>query len=451
MLPSDLAKYDCDRSYLTSAIENKQRVIAFEDSCVDDVKSILDKFEADLTAMINTFIQSRGRNVFKLSDRADREAFVSAMKAITAQMQEALLEKEIEVTVQTYEMVVNDQIWLLQDYLDSLSEQAVGAVKVTQGGEQATNGENSLKKPRLTADKAKSLVSSRRVKKTVDERITNAVKEFEVEFMQAFDDSTNSNTGTSSIEVIEKMRKSLERKVRKQAEFSMRSGIQSIEETAYMDVWHENDWVRPTEFQRVEVLDGHVCLECMFVDTTYNDKPLGLLHYNCRGMDIPIYYDSKGRRIHVDGIKYSRRRLTFDERFARLTQKEQRRMLGKGKFALYKDGKLKPSEFLSYGNSLTLKEAERHVALKSIRKYIKTPDAAEKVMGMLEEGFPKVTRMNLEQLKAYESVVGEQRKIISFVPKKNFSKDKSYGDYVSDLDQKMELVRLRYKSLKGGE
>lgn len=126
-------------------------------------------------------------------------------------------------------------------------------------------------------------------------------------------------------------------------------------------------------------------------------------------------------------------------------------MLGKGKYALYESGKLKPSEFISFGSELTLSEAERHVALKSIRKYIKTPEMAVKINGLLEAGLPPVTKMNEEQLRQYENILGEQRKVLSFVPKKNFPKDKTYSDYVSELEEKLELVQLRYTSLKGGE
>lgn len=446
-----LAKYDCDRVYLETAVENKKRVIAFENQCVNDVNTLLDGFEQELVALINSFVQSRGRNILNLSDRARRENFTKELKAITAKMQEALMTKEVEATVQVYELAVSDQYDLLQTYLELLSETPVNGVMVVQGGEQATSGDKGLKRPKVTPEKAKSLVTKRRVKKTIDQRISSAISDFEEEFLQVFDQSTNSKAGTSSVEVINRMRKSLERKVRKQAEFSMRSGIQTTEETAYEDIWNENEWVRPTEFQRVEVLDGHVCLECMFVDTTYNEKPLGLLHYNCRGIDIPIYYDKKGNRIHVDGVKYSRRRLSFDERFARLSKKQQQRMLGKGKYALYQGGKLKPSEFLSFGSQMTLAESERHVALKSIRRYIKTPDIAVKVNNLLEAGLPPITKMNEEQLRQYENILGEQRKVLSFVPKKNFPKDKTYSDYVSELEEKLELVQLRYTSLKGGE
>lgn len=446
-----IAKYDCDHAYLKTAIENKRRVIAFENQCVSDVKSLLDGYEQKLTNMINSFIQSRGKNDLNLSDRSRRSDFVKELKAITSEMQEALMVKEAEATIQVYELAVNDQFDLIQTYLELLAENPESTVVMVTGGEQAKGGDSGLKKPKVTADKATSLVTQRRVKKTIDERISSAILDFEEEFMQVFDQSTNAKAGTSSVEVIAKMRQSLERKVRKQAEFSMRSGIQTTEETAYEDIWNENEWVKPTEFQRVEVLDGHVCLECMFVDTTYNDKPLGLLHYNCRGMDIPIYYDKKGNRIHVDGIKYSRRRLSFDDRFARLSQKEQKRMLGKGKYALYKDGKLKPSEFISFGSTISLGEAERHVALKSIRKYIKTPEAAMRINNLLEAGLPPITKMNEDQLRQYENILGEQRKVLSFVPKKNFPKDKTYSDHVSELEEKLELVQLRYTSLKGGE
>lgn len=89
------------------------------------------------------------------------------------------------------------------------------------------------------------------------------------------------------------------------------------------------------------------------------------------------------------------------------------------------------------------------MALKSIRKYVKTPETAMQINAMLEEGFPKITRMNAEQLRAYEKVLGEQRKVVSFVPKKNFTAEHTYADVVSELDQKHELVQLRYKQLEG--
>lgn len=441
----DLSKYDCDRSYLLSAIENKRRVIALEDQCVREVDSIIDGYETELVQLINSFVQSRGKNEFNINNRADRAEFVKRMKVITANLTDALLEKELEATVQTFELVVNDQVDLLSDYLDLVAEQGCDIVNA---GEQAESGDKRLTKPGLTATKAEFLMRKPRVKKTPDERVRGAVETFEQEFLKIFDESTGTKKPTSSVEVINKMRRSLESSVRRQSEFSMRSGVQAVEEMAYMEVWKENELHKPTEWQRVEVMDGHVCLECMFVDSTYNDKPLGLLHYNCRGMDIPVYYDKSGRRIYVDGVKYSKRRLTFNERFDRLSKKQQMRLLGKGNYALYLSGKLRPDEFISYGSQITLGEAERHVALKSIRKYVKTPETAMQINAMLEEGFPKITRMNVEQLRAYEKVLGEQRKIISFVPKKNFTPEHTYADVVSELDQKYELVQLRYKQLE---
>lgn len=443
--------YDCDTSYVNSAVENKKRVIAFENQCASEVKSILDNFETELVNMINLFVQSQGRNNLLLADKERRQEFVANMKKVTDSMQLALLEKEIESTMQAYELAVMDQYNLLKDYIDVIAEQPDSPIQVTVGGEQDAYVVARLTKPAFTSKKAKELASKKRVKKTVDERIGKAITEFEEEFMKAFDEAVNLNKNVSSMELIAKMKKSLETKVRKQAEFSIRSGIQTTEETAYQDIWDGNEEISPTEFQRIEVLDKKVCLTCMFIDSTYNEKPLGLIHYNCRGIDVPVYYDKKGKRIKVDGAKYSKRRLSFDERFEKLTQKEQRRMLGKGKFNLYQSGKLKPSEFISDGETLTLKEAQKHVALKSIRKMVKTPQSAEKVMSLLEKGFSPISKMDSDELKAYANVLGEQRKVISFVPKSKFTKKKPYSQYISELDEKKNLVKLRYKELKGGE
>lgn len=445
-LESDLKKYDCDSAYLKSAIETKVNLMLFENERVKELSSTLDSFEERLVNMINAYIQSKGRNTFNQSDANSRKQFIALMKTITNELQEWLLANETEVTVQTYEFVVDGQMWLLSDYIDSLPVLPDKGVIRVIGGEQTKGKDKGLSKPKITADKAKDLVTKPRVKKTVDARIKDAISDFEDELIRIFDESTRAKSKTSSVDVINKMRTAMENKIRKTAEFSLRSGIQTIEEEAIYDVWHENEWVSPTEFQRVEILDTRTCLGCLFVDTSINPKPLGLLHYNCRGIDIPIYYDENGKMIRVDGVNYSRRRLSFTDRFEKLSKKEKVRMLGKGKYSLYENGKLKPVDFMGYGGTITLGEAEKRVALKSIRSQVKTPETAMKVNAVLERGFPPISSMDESQLNEYVNILGQQKEVLGFVPKKNFF-GKSYLDYVSELDNKFELINLRRKTI----
>ena len=117
---SEFEKYSCDSVYLRSAVENKIGLILFENERINELSFALNDFEKKLVEMINGYVQTMGRNVFNQMDKNNRKNFINTMKAITTELQEWLIGNEIEVTVQTYEYVMDGQMWLLRDYVECL-------------------------------------------------------------------------------------------------------------------------------------------------------------------------------------------------------------------------------------------------------------------------------------------------------------------------------------------
>ena len=57
-----LDKYNCDQTYLTSAIENKLNFISLENNNIKELYTQLDIFEQSIIYFINEFVQNQGKN-----------------------------------------------------------------------------------------------------------------------------------------------------------------------------------------------------------------------------------------------------------------------------------------------------------------------------------------------------------------------------------------------------
>ena len=147
-----LLDYNCDQTYLNSAIENKLNLILFENNNIKELYTQLDVFEQSIIYFINEFVQNQGRNELIQKDIIRRQEFINKLKNITSQIQDYPITNEIDVTISTYEFVLDGQMWLLSDYINCISDNFI------MGGEQ-------IRKSKITDQKISNLIKRPRLKK----------------------------------------------------------------------------------------------------------------------------------------------------------------------------------------------------------------------------------------------------------------------------------------------
>lgn len=237
---------------------------------------------------------------------------------------------------------------------------------------------------------------------------------------------------------------------------SVDSLSQLLQEVSYFaeqnDIQYDADKFQLV-YYRVEILDTNICMNCLSCDAQFNELPIGFVHRNCRGIDIPLfksiddgkYYDSNMR-------SYTKRIRTksFEQKFNSMSKRQQRTMLGNKNFDLFSSGKLKANDFIVNGRQITNKEAELKLKAKSLKSEVNTINKANKLVKEIDNMFKKpISKMSEAELLAYEKSIGIQKQIYENLPKKAFSKSKGLDSYISKIDAKYDAINKIRNNKKG--
>lgn len=205
-------------------------------------------------------------------------------------------------------------------------------------------------------------------------------------------------------------------------------------------------------YYRVEILDTNICMNCLSYDAQFSDSPLGSLHRNCRGIDIPLFKSlNDGKYYDMDMRSYTNRIRTrsFEQKFNSMSKRQQRTMLGNKNFDLFSNGKLKANDFIVNGRQITNKEAELKVKAKALKSEVNTITKANKLVKEIDNMFKKpISKMSEAELLAYEKSIGIQKQIYENLSKKAFPKSKGLDSYISKIDAKYDAINERKNKLR---
>lgn len=399
--------------YLSDCIDRKILLIEQEDEIISQVDVTLNSFKEQIVGIL-------------CLPSGDKQKLIQAK---VNDLEYQLANIEIDAIIQLHETSGYLYEWLLDKYFATPIQEV--------GGEQTTN--NSVSRKKLLKKDIQKIVSQTVSRgQNVSTSISGALKSF-------VNDINRSNSKNVNVADVERAMSKLSRTVKDSTRSILQQSVFDAESNTQIYVSDKYDVV----YYRVEVLDADICMSCMQIDGSINEKPLGLLHKNCRGMDVVLLRDIEtGKYYDTDlkGYGHKLKTKTFEQKFESLSAKQKRQMLGKSNYELYSTGKLKPEDFLSNNRQITNAEAQLKVDLKGLRKEINTPQKATNIANYIEGMFggKSLSSMSQSELLAYEKMLGVQRQLYENVPKSAYSKTRTKQSYIDAIDAKYdELNKIR--------
>jgi len=402
---------DIDVSYLNDHIDRKITLINMEDEVIKQIEDVLTQFKELISG------------VLFLPYTTDVKQTLLKQKFNDLEVQLANL--EVDGIIQLHESSGYLYQWILEKHFSGIPTKEFGGEQVSRKNILKQDIQNLV---------SRTVNRNQNVGNTIETSLgqfsnsinrLNTEKFSQYEFDRLFSQVQDQIVGAT-------------RSVLQQAVYDAELGTQVTVDEQYEIVYY-----------RVEVLDNSICMNCMSLDGSVNRMPLGLIHKNCRGIDVLLlkdmetgkYYDSS-----YHGFGHKMRTKSFTDKFESLSEKQKRSMLGKTNYELYSSGKLNAEDFLDNGRQITTGEAKIFADLKSLRKDINTPQKANAMKRYMESlfGNKPMTQMSAQELSAYEKCLGIQKQIYMNVPNKAYSKTKPKQTYIDAIDAKYdELNKLR--------
>lgn len=402
--------------YISEHIDRKIILIEEENSVITQIEELINQFQEQIIGVLMLPTGDKPKLIqSKLSDLEFQLATI-----------------EIDSIIHLHETSGYLYQWLLEKYFGENPVQEIG-------GEQ----DASVQRKKLVKQDIQKMVKQTVSRnQNIGTSVSGALKSLQSDIIRL---SANENVNVLDVNRAFKNAK-------KQIENTTRSILQQsvYDAESKTNIYVSDDY--QIVYYRVEVLDSAICMNCLQVDGSINEQPLGLLHKNCRGIDVILlrdletgkYYDTSRK-----GYGHKLKTKTFEQKFESLSEKQKRRMLGKSNYELYINGKLSPEDFLSNGRQITNAEAKIKAELNALKKSIDTPQKATNIANYIESMFNKpIGKMSQEELLAYEKCLGLQRQLYENVPKKAYSKSKPMQSYIDVIDAKYDEINRARQNKK---
>lgn len=399
--------------YLSSNIDRKLMLIKAEDEIINQLNMVMEEFK---------------NQIFILASMAYDTSVLIAEKLKDLEFQ--IVNIEVDSIIHMHELSGYSFEWLIDRFYIASDE---------TGGEQTASNVSVSRKNLVRQD------ISEMIQKTVSRGMNvSSVTQATLNSLQGDIGRFKSDDNSARYIPI----KSAFDKASKELEITTRSVIQQSVYDAERDVNINVSNGYDIVYYRVEVLDSHICMNCMAVDGSINNKPLGLLHRNCRGIDVVLLRDVETGKYYdmdLNGYGHKLKTKSFESKFNSLSEKQKQRMLGKSNYDLFKSGKLNIDDFLVNGRSVTNTEANIIAQLKS---EVDTPRKATNLVKYMDGMFRKpLSKMSNEELLAYEKCLAIQKRMYENVPNKAYGK-KTRDMYISEIDAKYDALNKIRKGAK---
>lgn len=403
--------------YISEHLDRKLLLIEAEDNVIVQLDKIVTQFQEQIVGIL--MLPTGDKPKLTQSKISDMEFQIANL--------------EVDSIIQLHEYSGYLYQWLLEKYFGESPVQELG-------GEQDTSSVQRKKLVKQDVQKMVSQTVSRN--QNISTSISGALKSLQ---------SDINRLGASENINIADINRAFNN-ARRQMSSSTRSILQQsvYDAESNTNIYVSDDY--QIVYYRVEVLDSAICMNCLQVDGSINDHPLGLLHKNCRGIDVILlkdletgkYYDTAHK-----GYGHKLKTKTFEQKFESLSEKQKRSMLGKSNYEMYATGQLSPQDFLSNGRQITNAEAKIKVELNGLRSSINTPQKATNLANYMESMFNKpIGKMTSEELLAYEKCLGLQRQLYENVPTKAYTKSKPKQSYIDAIDAKYDEINKLRQNIK---
>ena len=394
-----------------------------------DRKCLLIQQEDDVVEMTNALLNSFREQIIGVLYLPTEQNKAELIKQKVSDLEFQLANIEVDGAIQLHETSGYLYQWILDKWFGSDVTHEVG-------GEQKTDKSFVSRKAMLKSDIQKVISNTVSRNQNISTSISGA--------LESFVSDINRLGSNVSVADVDRAMGRVRREVTQSTRSMLQQSVYDAERNTTITVSDDYQIV----YYRVEVLDSNICMSCLEVDGSINDVPLGLLHKNCRGMDVILlrdletgkYYDTSHH-----GYGHKMRTRTFEQKFEALSQKQKRQMLGKSNYELYTSGQLKANDFLSNGRQITNAEAKLKIDAKKLRAEINTPQKATNMARHIESLFTKdLADMDSGELLAYEKMLGIQKQLYENVPAKVYSKSRPKQSYIDAIDAKYdEINKLR--------
>lgn len=403
--------------YISEYLDRKLLLIEAEDNVIVQLDKIVTQFQEQIVGIL-------------MLPTGDKPKLIQSK---ISDMEFQIANLEVDSIIQLHEYSGYLYQWLLEKYFGESPVQEMG-------GEQDTSSVQRKKLVKQDVQKMVSQTVSRN--QNISTSISGALKSLQ---------SDINRLGASENINIADINRAFNN-ARRQMSSSTRSILQQsvYDAESNTNIYVSDDY--QIVYYRVEVLDSAICMNCLQVDGSINDHPLGLLHKNCRGIDVILlkdletgkYYDTAHK-----GYGHKLKTKTFEQKFESLSEKQKRSMLGKSNYEMYATGQLSPQDFLSNGRQITNAEAKIKVELNGLRSSINTPQKATNLANYMESMFNKpIGKMTSEELLAYEKCLGLQRQLYENVPTKAYTKSKPKQSYIDAIDAKYDEINKLRQNIK---
>lgn len=403
--------------YISEHLDRKLLLIEAEDNVIVQLDKIVTQFQEQIVGIL-------------MLPTGDKPKLIQSK---ISDMEFQIANLEVDSIIQLHEYSGYLYQWLLEKYFGESPVQEMG-------GEQDTSSVQRKKLVKQDVQKMVSQTVSRN--QNISTSISGALKSLQ---------SDINRLGASENINIADINRAFNN-ARRQMSSSTRSILQQsvYDAESNTNIYVSDDY--QIVYYRVEVLDSAICMNCLQIDGSINDHPLGLLHKNCRGIDVILlkdletgkYYDTAHK-----GYGHKLKTKTFEQKFESLSEKQKRSMLGKSNYEMYATGQLSPQDFLSNGRQITNAEAKIKVELNGLRSSINTPQKATNLANYMESMFNKpIGKMTSEELLAYEKCLGLQRQLYENVPTKAYTKSKPKQSYIDAIDAKYDEINKLRQNIK---
>lgn len=403
--------------YISEHLDRKLLLIEAEDNVIVQLDKIVTQFQEQIVGIL-------------MLPTGDKPKLIQSK---ISDMEFQIANLEVDSIIQLHEYSGYLYQWLLEKYFGESPVQEMG-------GEQDTSSVQRKKLVKQDVQKMVSQTVSRN--QNISTSISGALKSLQ---------SDINRLGASENINIADINRAFNN-ARRQMSSSTRSILQQsvYDAESNTNIYVSDDY--QIVYYRVEVLDSAICMNCLQIDGSINDHPLGLLHKNCRGIDVILlkdletgkYYDTAHK-----GYGHKLKTKTFEQKFESLSEKQKRSILGKSNYEMYATGQLSPQDFLSNGRQITNAEAKIKVELNGLRSSINTPQKATNLANYMESMFNKpIGKMTSEELLAYEKCLGLQRQLYGNVPTKAYTKSKPKQSYIDAIDAKYDEINKLRQNIK---
>jgi len=449
---------EADIEYMLMLLENEVYMAQYEKKKLSDIDKMFTGDYGYLEQLGSILSKHFGKvERFDTTHLKKKVAFINSWDKLRAKMHKELIIYGQEVIRATYNYNRQYFLWVLDERIPELDIYEKPNIKEYQGEMFVGESKESKKLYDIgfTKEKLEELINKPRYKKTMSERIAQAIAQTDIALKAVFNDALeplSDKKGRTYISTLKGMEKALNNNIRKLSKRAIEMEIQGVSEEAEADVMETNKHLLPNKWQRVEVLDGRTCLICSSVDGQVSNKRMGRIHPNCRGKDVPVKVED-GDIVYRQGLKGKRRRKdSFEQWFKKLSKKDKERVLGKTKYQLWQAGEFDLKELVKGNRVATLDELSKTKAIKELKEQLTDLDNARNLIQGLKEKLPtqSVNKMtHTEELNEYEKFLNTKLEVYKAIPNevlRDGGTDRR--TLIAEVKRERSVLKLKRKELQ---